>query len=98
MTNTNPNTTTEGGWMPIATAPKDGAILGYMPNRIKQGRPYMAVIYWDDELKAEWDFDADCVSYRAAWCAGRVTSFSFEEYAEEHPTHWMPLPAAPVSA
>ncbi|MES2289255.1 MAG: DUF551 domain-containing protein [Pseudomonadota bacterium] len=86
-------------WQPIETAPKDGRILAYMPNRIDGGAPYIAVIWWDDEFRTDdWDYERDELTYIGAWSAGRVGSFNYEEYAEEHPSHWMPLPAAPESA
>lgn len=85
-------------WQLIESAPKDGQILGFMPNRVAMGRPYIAVIWWDDEFRSEgWDEELDDVSYVAGWTAGRVHSFSYEEYAEEHPTHWQPLPEPPTT-
>jgi hypothetical protein len=86
-------------WQPIETAPRDGVILGFMPNCVPGGRPYIAVIWWDEHFRNDgWDDDADDLAYVGAWSAGRVGSFSYEEYAEEWPTHWMPLPAPPVAA
>jgi len=85
------------GWRPIAEAPKDGThFLGatfdarYTPNwRI-------AVMWWDDEFETTgWNEETESPGYRGGWCAGRVGSWSYEEYAEEEPTHFMPLPLSP---
>jgi hypothetical protein len=55
-------------------------------------------MWWDEHFEnAGWDDKKDDVIYRAAWSSGRVGSWNYEEYAEEKPTHWMPLPAPPVT-
>lgn len=83
------------GWRPIAEASKENSVLGYMPNR-QGSQPYQAVIFWDDELRM--DDEADDVKHVGGWSAGRVDIFSYEEYAEEYPTHFCPLPAPPSEA
>lgn len=71
-------------WQPIETAPKDGtAILAYSADAAADGRPYpMLIVAWG--MPWEWTiFSEDGTTQ---------TGTDYE------PTHWMPLPAAPVSA
>lgn len=85
-------------WMPIESAPRDGRIIGFMPNRVEGGKPYQAVIWWDDEFeRLDWNEEKDDNDFRGGWCAGRVGSWGYEEYAEEHPECWQPLPAPPAN-
>jgi hypothetical protein len=92
-------------WQPIETAPKDGTpFLGaeYLPHLASPfSNPAILpwarrVIWWDPQFEqVEWDYEQDEPVYRGAWCSGRVASWGGEEYAEEHPSHWMPLPPPP---
>lgn len=84
-------------WQPIETAPKDRAVLGFWQS-MEGRRDHVDRIWWDATFHAEgWDDEEDEPAYRGAWTAGRVASWGYEEYAEEHPTHWMPLPKGPGS-
>ena len=71
------------GWQPIETAKKDGShFLSVIPGLL------VAVCHWDLEYSKWATMDAEDFSDDMAW----------EEYCQEmeyHPTHWMPLPAAP---
>ena len=82
-------------WQPIETAPKDGTeILSVRCSEL--GHLIYCVVRWEAEFElADWDDDA---LYRGAWTGDRVGSFNYEEYEEERPTHWMPLPAPPVQS
>lgn len=77
-------------WQPIKTAPKDGTrIMFYDP--MSSGLVHAGC--WDAKFKSE--FVGDELVYIGAWTDFAVESFSYEEYAEYNPTHWMPLPMAP---
>lgn len=92
MTTTNPNTTTEGGWQDISTAPRDGTLIlvsfGSKGVRaVSWGHP------WEDEVTPE----------NGLWCVDddKHGPYALRGYNDDGPTapsHWMPLPAAPVSA
>jgi hypothetical protein len=86
-------------WQPIESAPKDGTtFLGASPNNSAAHPWLIRVMWWDEHFEnAGWDDKKDDVIYRAAWSSGRVGSWNYEEYAEEKPTHWMPLPPPPVT-
>jgi len=83
---TNPNTTTEGGWQDISSAPTEKLVLIYCPT-------------------AKW-MGSDCVlfGYLHVVFNGHVGIWTREGRCgpvcvpKDLPTHWMPLPAAPVSA
>jgi len=82
-------------WQPIETAPKNGTHILVFCEGAGQ-----SVAWWEAKFDAEGgDFnehDEYVSQYRAAWTDGTVVSFSYEELAELHPTHWQPLPAPPA--
>jgi hypothetical protein len=81
-------------WLDIESAPKTHPILGYCKRQ--DGSGYIDRIWWDDYFEQTgWNEELEQVYYRGAWSAGRVASWGYEEYAEEFPTHWMPLPDPP---
>jgi len=87
-----------GAWLPIATAPTNGkkVILAYM-NR--NGRPRTVMARWlTDEQAAETDGDG--VGLEGGWyeCIDNWDDYTEVAIHEGEPTHWMPLPAPPVSA
>lgn len=68
-------------WQPIETAPKKTAVLVFMGGEVYEG-----VLTWEEgyEKYAGWSFPfAD--AHGCGCCAG----------GNDHPTHWMPLPAPP---
>lgn len=77
-------------WLPISTAPQDGSwILLYDPS--SHHKVYTGM--WDrsfDHVFANGERESV-----EAWTGHLVRSFSFEEYEQLFPTHWMPLPQAP---
>lgn len=86
-------------WQDISTAPKDGTrILVYR----KQGPGiggmvvhHIDMAHWDAEFETGWDLKEDVPTSRGAWTDLSVADWGAEEYAELHPTHWMPLPEPP---
>ena len=87
-----------GAWQPIATAPMTGkkVILFYM-NRNAKARTVMAR-WLTDEQAAETD--ADGVGLEGGWyeCIDNWDDYTGVAIHEGEPSHWMPLPAPPVSA
>lgn len=85
-------------WKTMESAPKDGsAFLATSENAYPADGWFTAVIWWDDTFESlDWNEDTDQLDYRGAWTAGRVGSFGYEEYAEEKPAYWMPLPSPPT--
>ena len=87
-----------GAWQPIATAPATGrkVILFYL-NRNNKPRTVMAR-WLTDEQAAETD--ADGVGLEGGWyeCIDNWDDYTEVAIHEGEPTHWMPLPAPPVSA
>jgi len=73
-------------WQPIETAPKDRLILGYEPaGALGSGVQFsesVGIIYW-------WAGD---VRNKPGWNAGTGIASGPRCF----PTHWMPLPSAPV--
>lgn len=97
------------GWQPIETAPKDGTrVLIATPattalpglERFELTPPWrFAVAWWDREFRSDgWDEESDGPNWISGWNAGRVGSWGMEEYFEETPTHWQPLPEPPEGA
>lgn len=84
----------ERAWQPIETAPRDGSsFLGWSEDLGARS------MWWDRTFQAgDWDEERDEMTWRAAWNAGRVGSWEYQEYQEEFPTHWMPFPKAPRAA
>jgi predicted HAD superfamily Cof-like phosphohydrolase len=89
-------------WRPIETAPKDGTriLLGsWAVHKIGEGTAfYQTVGYWCAEFEAIYSDETDGADYRGAWTDDTVASWGYEENTELSPTHWLPLPSAPVSA
>ena len=80
-------------WKPIETAPKDRAILGCWPRKDGKNGWHVDRIWWDHQFEADgWDDEADDTNWRAAWSAGRVASWNYQEFHEEHPVYWMDIP------
>ncbi len=69
-------------WQPIETAPKDGT----------------AILLFGGDPPAMWELPEPRGYSIAHWSKGRWIEATGELYsAHESPTHWMPLPAAPVA-
>lgn len=86
-------------WQDISTAPKDGTKFLGATFRADLAEPrwIISTMWWDDTFEdTGWDEEKGDLVYRGAWSAGRVGSWNYEEYAEEQPTRWMPLPAPPT--
>ena len=82
-------------WQTIDSAPKTQGVLGFW--KLPDGRGHIDRVWWDAEFEQDgWDEEYDAPAYRGAWTAGHVASWGYEEYAEAHPTHWMPLPSPPT--
>lgn len=73
---------TDGKWMPIETAPKDGTEI------LAWDGMERVIAHWG--YGAEWDYEADDMG--ATY--GRWED-NWDGRMEPQPTHWMPLPAAP---
>lgn len=86
----------DAGWQPIETAPKTGkkVILFYL-NRNNFPRTVMAR-WLTDEQAAETD--TDCVGLEGGWyeCIDNWDDYTEVAIHEGEPTHWMPLPPAPI--
>lgn len=74
------------GWLPIGSAPKDGTrIVGYAPRTY--GHAYWACLRWQSFSDGS-----------AGWVGGSFASDpdgAFSAFVT--PTHWLPLPVAPVA-
>lgn len=70
------------GWQPIETAPRDGTRV------LLAHDEWVGAGAWCKEGNGNGPF----------WTDYSVASWPYEEYAEIAPSHWMPLPDAPVSA
>lgn len=80
-------------WNPIKTAPKDGnsQVLLWDGKAIYLAR-------WERKFKSIWNEAKETTSYRGAWTDDTIVSYAYEETFEiKTPTHWMPLPAPPIS-
>lgn len=69
-------------WQPIETAPKDGTV--FLAYTVDEGIDFF---HWQD-------LGGDS-SAPVGWRSGFITVYREDD--EEGPTHWMPLPAPPVS-
>ncbi|VVE33864.1 DUF551 domain-containing protein [Pandoraea commovens] len=83
--------TLESGWHPIETAPRDGTDL------LLTNRAVISVGHWlhqDAYIREHRDFDGRWI--------GQDESDGFDDWIDwsggmnPKPTHWMPLPAAPI--
>lgn len=84
-------------WKPIETAPKDGtSVLLFIPKTV-ECQAHQALGWWDEKFDQIGLTRGGNPKYRAAWTDGTVASWGYEENTELHPTHWMPLPPAPIS-
>ena len=74
-------------WQPIETAPTDGTyVLLFFPDYIHK--------VWIGYYEISEHFShGKCVSSNKYWS---VIGSIFSSAKESHPTHWMPLPNAPV--
>ena len=75
-------------WQPIETAPKDGT-----PILVSFGSMGIWRVFWSEP---EWT-DAYCI-----WCVddnkhGPYVLRGFSDEGDRAPTHWMPLPPAPLA-
>ena len=83
-----------GAWSPIATAPRDGTWVMLSGGRCdddegdNNGRTVTA--QWTNYLNCRTA--PECGRWQFAWYAGGY----YGTY--DDPTHWMPMPAPPVSA
>ena len=79
------------GWQPIETAPKDGAVLGWFPYQASpaEGGQVFVMRFNDDKYSTRprprpyWD--------ASGWVWG------VRDLRKRQPTHWMPLPPAPLA-
>ncbi len=86
-------------WLMIESAPKDACILLASMGVKSPGQDRQWSItagYWDAEFEAVLTEDDDD-AYRGAWTDGSVESWGYEQRTELYPTHWMPLPAPPIT-
>lgn len=75
-------------WQPIETAPKDGTlVLLFRPSAHEWGRV----------APGKWHANEHAASPRPFW-DGWLKIGARSEWREWQPTHWMPLPAPPLTA
>lgn len=72
------------GWQPIATAPTNASVLVFIPDAEHYGQGVYRAILVDMGSGPRW--------MTTGYAIGRGCA------PEAQPTHWMPLPAAPVFA
>lgn len=80
----------DSAWRPIDTAPKDGTRILYYDI---EGIVYAGC--WDAKF-AYVETKRGKPKHRGAWTDHGVASFGYEEYTEQSPIGWMPLPATPL--
>jgi len=81
---------TAAGWQPIGTAPKNTPIIVHGYNIVGHTSPDGPYRHYITTLGELHDFGCDDLTKPE--CCGIVQG------VVEHPTHWMPLPDAPVVA
>jgi hypothetical protein len=84
-------------WQPIETAPKGRKIVVGYPNRLGKWRTVIACYYLPQTLQREDEFDGDDDDGYApeGWYEESETQDGILP-TDEAPTHWQPLPAAPI--
>jgi len=89
---------------PIETAPRDGTeiLLGRAESEDLDSPAISVPGYWQEGYEDGVDYmgcDSGFVdSHHQDFSGGRSFGPESHRYAPNQPTHWMPLPAAPVSA
>ena len=91
----------ETEWRPIETAPKDGTwIIAYRPSKGVGYLDRVVLVRWDEEVSA-WVWPDEAFDVYEDDFQDRVNAESFgdriDPFEDNSFTHWMPLPAAPVS-
>lgn len=77
----NPNTTTEGGWMPIESAPRDGSKFDvWIPSFAEPGKGYRVADLQMCPNGRLYRYSRTNLANLARW-----------------PTHWRTIPAGPVA-
>lgn len=71
-----------GSWQPIETAPRDGSRILVWSART--GRTNVA----------KWDDDSFAKHPKPYW---ELESYRTMDARQRQPTHWMPMPAAPIA-
>ena len=86
---TTPATPDVNGWLPIASAPKDGT-----PILVCFKGLGIFCVTWDDPHSDEVTPD------NGIWCVddNKHGPYAMRGYCEGDDTHWHPLPAPPVSS
>ena len=90
-----PPVTAQGdGWLPIESAPRGRIVLVHYKNQLGNGRTMRACYYPPETLESEIE--------ESGWAdEGWYEESEAYEYLmplEGDPTHWQPLPAAPMTA
>jgi hypothetical protein len=92
-------------WQPIETAPKQRKIIVHYLNGLGKHRTVMACYYGEKSLEMHDDYD-DVGTYDDESGTTYADAGWYEEHDSDNPilplagkpTHWMPLPAPPVTA
>lgn len=87
-------------WQPIATAPRDGTpVLVYVPEGVSEfpiNDDYDAPQFKLMVYVCRWPWGPDAAAKQPEWPHWKEAGG--EDFATYEPTHWMPLPKAPVAA
>jgi len=73
-------------WQPIKTAPKDETVLLHFPDMGKSS-----------VVRGKWEDDRFSNNPKPYWTHDNIRIWGVRETRANPPTHWMPLPAAPVA-